>query len=107
MSTPAVLGCAAAALLLALPVVAAASTLETRHRLDGAADAAALAAADAASGWIDAEPCELARRVLETAGARFEECRLDDDTGRVRIRASAGTMLGTTHARAHAGPSLP
>lgn len=104
MSAPALLACAGVALALALPVVVAGSALEGSLRAAGAADAAALAAADAASGWISAEPCPLARLVTEAYGAVLESCELDAQTGRVRVQVHVGTMLSTAHAHARAGP---
>lgn len=92
---------------IALPIVAATSVLEAGHRLEGAADAAVIAAADAAGGWIEANPCELAAEVLAAAESRLEECAVDSDTGRVRLSASSQTMLGTARARVHAGPPFP
>lgn len=88
-------------------MVAATASLESVHRAHGAADAAALAAADAAAGWVEAEPCRLAERVVTAAGASLDECRTDDRSGIVRVRVSLATALGTVHARARAGPPVP
>lgn len=107
MSAPALAACAAASLALALPVVAATASLEAGHRARGAADAAALAAADAASGWIEAEPCDLAGRVAAEAGAVLAGCAVEGDSGQVRVSVSLQTMLGTAQARSRAGPGVP
>lgn len=106
MSAPALVGCAAAVLTLALPVAAASGALAAVQRAEGVADAAALGAADAASGWIEEEPCDLARRVADEADVTLVECVLDPATGAVRVRVSVRTMLGTAYARARAGPPV-
>ena len=74
----------------------------------GSLDAtAALAAADAASGWIEAEPCDLAGRVAAEAGAVLAGCAVEGDSGQVRVSVSLQTMLGTAQARSRAGPGVP
>lgn len=106
MSGPALLACAAATFALAMPVLLAAGALETGQRAAGAADAAALAAADAASGWIEADPCALAAEVVAAAGAAIGlgDCLLDEASGEARITVIAGTPFGAVEARARAGP---
>lgn len=107
MSAPVLVGCAAAALCLALPVVAATARVEAAHRADAAADAAALAAADAASGFAPGEPCALAAEVARAAGGALESCELSDApvTARVTVRigAAGGAGLGAVEGRARAG----
>jgi len=98
------MACAAATLGLAVSVTVAAQSVTTAHRVAGAADAAALAAADAWNGWIEADPCELAREVVEANGAMLEQCALDRVRNEVRVLTRARTMLGTVGARARAGP---
>ncbi|CAG7617300.1 helicase [Leucobacter soli] len=107
MSAPAVAACCGAVLALALPVVVATGSIDAAHRVAGAADAAALAAADAHAGWVDGAPCDLAEEVLVAVGARVDECLVDEVSGRVRLQANLPTMLGTARARAHAGPPFP
>lgn len=102
--SPVTVALAVGVLALALPVAAAGSVLIAQHRLAGATDAAALAAADAASGWITEEPCELAARVLRSAGAELESCRVDTERGHARVLAGLASPLRRLHARAHAGP---
>lgn len=104
MSSIATLTCAVGALALALPVAAGASALEGVHRAAGAADAAALAAADAASGWLHAEPCALAEEVAAAVGVTLVGCEIEEASGRVRLTVVMQTMLGTARARASAGP---
>ncbi len=104
MSAPALLACAAAAVCLGLPVLAAAGQLEARHRASAAADAAALAAADAASGWITAEPCEIAGAVAAEMDASVIECTVEERRGAAWVRVRLGAPLGGAEGRAHAGP---
>ena len=63
-----------AVLLAALPLYGA---LAARHSVTAAADAAALAAADAASGLVPGYPCEIAARVASANGASLAGCALD------------------------------
>lgn len=102
MSAPAVLGCALAAVLLGIPVVAAGAQLEAGHRAGGAADAAALAASDAATGWLPGDPCALADEVARAASTQIVSCDVAGDEARVEVRAS--TPLGVARARARAAP---
>ena len=104
MSAPATLVCAAAAVCLGLPIIAAASHLEAAHRAAGAADAAALAAADASAGFITADPCESAGDVARSAAAEVVHCELDAVRADARIEVAAGGPFGTVTATAHAGP---
>jgi len=98
--------CSAVALALAVPVIAGAQALAVAQQLQGATDNAALAAADAATGWLDETPCAIAARVLDAARAELRSCDIDERSGAVRIRAAARTMLGTAQARARAGPPV-
>ena len=104
MSGPAVLGCAAAALILALPVMTVSAHLEARHRAAGAADAAALAAADAAAGWIDAEPCAIAGEVADSAHARLTSCTVDAERAEAAVTVHIATPITVVSGRARAGP---
>jgi murein DD-endopeptidase MepM/ murein hydrolase activator NlpD len=103
VSAPALLACAAAALCLGLPVIAASAQLEAGHRAAGAADAAALAAADAASGWIDGEPCALAQRVVVEARGEISECEVSSATADARVEVRVPAPLGGALAVARAG----
>jgi secretion/DNA translocation related TadE-like protein len=75
----------AAVVMLGLTSLTLAAALTTRARVAGAADLAALAAADAASGLIPGAPCELAARVAEGASARLVSCALDGLVARVAL----------------------
>ncbi|MHA3682978.1 M23 family metallopeptidase [Leucobacter sp. HY1910] len=103
MSAPALVGCVAAALCLGLPVLAAGSHLVSAQRVTGAADAAALAAADAITGWLDSEACDAAAEVARSAGATVERCDLVPQHGEARIELSINTPIGAVTARARAG----
>ena len=89
-----------AAFLLAVPLYAA---LATRHAVAGAADAAALAAADAASGLVPGHPCDLAARVAAANGSSVENCTVD---GLVATVTVGRTILGlAVSEQASAGPA--
>ncbi|MBL3698982.1 M23 family metallopeptidase [Leucobacter luti] len=103
MSAPAALACAAAAVVIGLPVVAAAAQLEARHTAAAAADAAALAAADAAAGWIDAEPCAVAGEVATAHGGTLVSCAVDASSGAARLRVASAAPI-RAEGRARAGP---
>lgn len=107
MSAPATLGCAIAALVLGLPVLAASAHLEARQRAAGAADAAALAAADAATGWIAADPCALAADVARSAAAEIDACAVDGRSGEARVTVRVGTPIGPATVDARAAPEAP
>jgi secretion/DNA translocation related TadE-like protein len=78
------------------------SALVVRQRVVGAADAAALAAADAASGAVPGIPCALADEVAHANGAALIACRIDGLVASVTVSASAGAL--PVGARARAGP---
>lgn len=92
----------AAACSLALAVIALGGGLVQRERIVGAADAAALAAADAGSGAVAGTPCVLAARVASANGGRLVQCEVDGAVATVRV---AGAALGMPlEATARAGP---
>ncbi|MGI8393691.1 Rv3654c family TadE-like protein [Leucobacter sp. W1038] len=105
MSAPLLIACAATTLALGLPVLGGASALETRHRVAAAADSAALAAADAAGGWISADPCALAAEVAAATSVSLSECSVDDNTGVATVVVQASTVLGVVAIHARAGPA--
>lgn len=77
-----------------------------RHRAEGAADLAALAAAAHAPQGHDVA-CGLATWVVDGMGAVITECRLHGGDARVEVRASAPGILSglrRADARAYAGP---
>lgn len=71
-------------------------------RLSGVADAAALAAADAATGAISGVPCERAAELTARAGATLAACTVEGMIATVRVDAAFGVFPAA--ARARAGP---
>ena len=99
MLAVAIAGGLAALTALSLPLYLG---LVTRQAVAAAADAAALAAADAASGRIPGYPCELASRVAAANGAAVGSCTVDGLV--VTITASRSILGIAVSARATAGP---
>ncbi len=85
-----------------LAVLAMGAALVVRQRVVGAADAAALAAADGASGAVAGVPCELAARVAESNAATLQTCAIDGLVASVMVTASVGAV--PVSARSTAGP---
>lgn len=90
----------AAALGVGYAAVGAASA-RAAH-VTGVADAAALAAADAASGAVSGVPCERAAEVAARGGAAVVSCAVEGLFATVEVAASVGLL--SAHARARAGP---
>jgi len=91
-----------AAVVLAVAAAGLGAALAERQQVVGAADAAALAAADVASGAVDGDPCTVAAGVANANGSRLAACRLDGLVADVRVaRALLGVVI---EARARAGP---
>lgn len=88
--------CAVFAVLLALGQAVA-----TRHRAGGAADLAALAAADRALSGA-ATACEAARRVAGAQGAELVRCAVQGEIADVAARARFGPYA--PQVRSRAGP---
>ncbi|CAN5206167.1 hypothetical protein BH11ACT5_BH11ACT5_24210 [soil metagenome] len=89
-----------AVFMLAIPLYVG---LAARHAVTGAADAASLAAADAASGLVPGHPCDLAVRVAAANGSSVENCTVD---GLVATVTVGRTILGlAVSERASAGPA--
>ena len=88
----------AAALSIGLAGVGAAAVLG--QRLAGVADAAALAAADAASGAVAGVPCELAETLAAAAAVELTACEVDGLTATVTVAAQLGTLPAAASARA-------
>ncbi|WP_306342209.1 Rv3654c family TadE-like protein, partial [Microbacterium sp. C448] len=72
------------------------------RRAAGAADNAAIAAADTVSGALPGEPCARAAEVAEASGARLVSCDTEDLDAIVSVRVSFAGMAAV--ARARAGP---
>jgi secretion/DNA translocation related TadE-like protein len=83
---------------LVLPIT---TVVSAQQRAAGAADAAALAAADVAVGILPGSPCLVAATVAEANAARLDGCAIDGVTATVRATT---TVLGfAVSARATAG----
>ncbi|MFF4182054.1 Rv3654c family TadE-like protein [Streptomyces sp. NPDC001691] len=74
-----------------------------RHRAGGAADLAALAAADRAL-WGSPDACAKAAEVAAAQGAQLVRCSVAGEIADVRVRARFGPYAPSVRARA--GPSL-
>jgi secretion/DNA translocation related TadE-like protein len=83
-----------------IPVLA---LLPVNQVVQGAADAAALAAADTASGLLPGVPCELAARAAELNGATLAACSVDGVIATVGVSRSVGII--TIGSRSRAGPA--
>lgn len=92
----------AATLALTLACIPLYSALVERQRIAGAADAAALAAADVAIGREPGVPCVVARQIAAANHAALERCVVDGVIVTVRVASSAGIVPIT--AIATAGP---
>lgn len=94
---------------LLIPVSAVVSL---RHRAAGAADAAALAAADSVSGWSAGPPCAEAGRLAAANGAALSRCEVDGQIVTVEVEIATGfgviagwhTPVAVVWQRASAGP---
>lgn len=88
--------------MLALAAIGLGGALVERQRVIGAADNAAIAAADAARGLVPDSPCPVAERVAEANRAELRSCEVDGYVVTVEVGASIwGVPL---RARATAGP---
>ena len=95
-------GLVAVLLVLLAAGVQVGSAVITRHRVTGAADLAALAAA---ARLVDGDDvaCDQARRVAERNRSRLDECAVSG--WEVGVRVSADTPFGPASARSKAGPA--
>jgi secretion/DNA translocation related TadE-like protein len=92
----------AGVLSLTVMLVPLYSVFATKQALAGAADAAALAAADVRVGLEPGEPCAVAARVASANGGRLSSCHVDGLVVTVRVTATvAGFAVGVA---ATAGP---
>lgn len=89
-----------AGLVVSLGVVAGASVAV--QRLSGTADAAALAAADTASGAVDGMPCEAAARIALAGAASLRECDVEGLIATITLSGAYGGI--SFDARSRAGP---
>lgn len=91
---------ASAALIAGLSAVGAAAIHS--QRLAGAADSAALAAADTVTGLAAGDPCDRAGDLAAIAGAAVAACDIDGFVVTVTVTARFGVFA--TSATARAGP---
>ncbi|MFH8621410.1 Rv3654c family TadE-like protein [Streptomyces vietnamensis] len=82
-------------------VLALGQAVAARHRAGGAADLAALAAADRAL-WGEAEACAAASRVAAAQGAELARCAVRDGIAEVAARVVRGPYR--PEVRSRAGP---
>jgi secretion/DNA translocation related TadE-like protein len=76
-----------------------------KHRAAAAADSAALAAADIASGLIPGYPCAAAEQLSIHNGAELIDCSVSGLIVTVTVRVDSG--VGKVKLRAKAGPGGP
>jgi len=96
-------GVLAATAVLALGGSAVGTAVIRGAHASGVADAAALAAADTASGAVTGVPCERAAALAGASGAIVVTCDVDGLVATGRGRVGAGLL--TAEARARAGPA--
>jgi len=94
----------AATIVVAGTALPLSQVVVARVQAAGAADAAALAAADVASGRHPGYPCELAATVAAANGAALGACEVDGLI--VTVSVSRGILGFTVGARATAGPPM-
>jgi len=92
----------AAAMTVGLASVGAAATFA--QRLAGTADAAALAAADAAAGAVSGDPCVRADEVAAASQAVVTLCDVVDLTITLTVSAPFGHFVANASARAGPPP---
>jgi secretion/DNA translocation related TadE-like protein len=100
-----IVGLVATVIALTALVIPLYWALSVKHALAGATDAAALAAADTASGLIAGYACDNAARLAVANNAYIEECTVD---GRIVTVTASRRILGilvTTSATAGPPPT--
>ncbi|ROS52907.1 Rv3654c family TadE-like protein [Frigoribacterium sp. PhB24] len=90
---------------LCVVLVGSHSALVVRSRTAGAADASALAAADALAGVVVGSPCDRAAVTAEANGVDLTACVVSGAEATVEVSTALGP-IGVT-ARASAGPPPP
>lgn len=99
------LGLVAVVIAIGLTAVLLGAGLAGRQRVIAGADAAALAAADGASGAVAGAPCELAAQAAGRHRTEIVACAVSGAEARVLVAAA---VLGVrVHAAARAGPPEP
>jgi secretion/DNA translocation related TadE-like protein len=96
------IGVLAAIVILAATSIPIYAVFAARSHVTAAADAAALAAADARRGVVGGFPCDVAEKVATANGAELEKCELDGYIATVEVRRE---LLGfDLRSTATAGP---
>lgn len=95
------IGSIAGLMSITIGVMSAGAGLSTRTALHGAADASALAAADALFGLVAGEPCSRAAEIAQLNGAHLAECEISQTA--VTVRVERVIMGVNVHATARAG----
>jgi len=92
--------------VLAVAALAGAQALAERSRVAGAADASALAAADAAAGLVPGGvgPCALAESLARANAVQLDSCELDGPVATVVARGSSPLLGVAVRAASTAGP---
>jgi secretion/DNA translocation related TadE-like protein len=96
------LGMIAGVLALTGCIAALSAAFVAKQRLVGAADAAAVAAADVVSGVVPGYPCERAEEAARINGATLVDCAVDGPVASVLV--SAQVLAIEVRVRARAGP---
>jgi secretion/DNA translocation related TadE-like protein len=96
------LGIAGAIVAVSIAVVPVLGVFVASQEAANAADAAALAAADAISGAVTGVPCELADAVAARNGARLTSC--EGEGAMASVRVAVERFGFTVAAAAQAGP---
>ena len=106
MSTPVMAAIACGAVLLGVPVLAAAQATVAASRAAGAADSAALAGADAMVGLLgdEADPCAMAQEIVEALGGTLSDCSPNTERFEVRVRVAVRSGVVKVTREARAGP---
>lgn len=78
-------GMIAGMLSVSMAVTGTGAALVQRQALHGAADAAALAAADALFGFAEGDPCGRAAELAALHEAQLAHCQLENTSVRVRL----------------------
>ena len=95
-------GIAGTATVLMIGLAAVGGAAAESQRVAGIADAAALAAADAASGALPGDPCVRAAEVAGAQRASVASCVLDGLVATVTVSTAYAAL--PVHATARAGP---
>lgn len=96
------LGIVGVLIAVAASVLVVMGAFVQQRRAAVAVDAAALAAADVATGRVGGSPCVEAKRIAEAGGAALESCALDGVVASVTV--STGYFGLRSRAEARAGP---